>query len=77
MPTYKEIRMAEITEEELRKKIVQAVAEYDGQKALAKAIGISTTYINNIIRHGNPISNTVSEFFGYRLVKKYVQEEQK
>jgi plasmid maintenance system antidote protein VapI len=69
--------MSEITEEELRKKIIQAVAEYDGQKALAKAIGISPTYINDIVRHGKPISNTVSEFFGYRLVKKYVQEEQK
>lgn len=67
--------MSEITEPQLRKIIVQAVEQYGSQKALAEAANISTTYLNEIVNRGKPISDTVAKFFGYRLVKKYVQEE--
>ena len=64
--------LTEITEEELREAIKDAVENiYLTQRALAEKMNLSTTYVNDIILGTTPISDNVARFFGYELIKKY------
>ncbi len=66
--------MSEITEDQLRQIIKDSIGPlktYPSQTALAKAMGKSKQYINDIILRGKPISDNVATFFGYKLVKIY------
>ncbi len=65
----------EVTQPEMRNIISDSVKQYGSQKALAEAINISETYLSGILNKGLPISNTVANFYGRTLVKKYVKKE--
>lgn len=65
----------QITESEMRDKLLEAVRADGSQKAWAAAHGISLAYVNDCLKRGKPIGAAIAEALGYKPVTVYVPIE--
>lgn len=61
------------TASDLRWKLRQLAAQYGSQKQLATRLGVSESYLSDVLTGRRMVSATLAEKIGYRYVVGYLQ----
>ncbi len=64
--------MGQLSESEMRDKLLEAVRAAGSQKAWAAAHGISLAYVNDCLKRGKPIGDAIAVALGYVSVTVYI-----
>ena len=64
----------ELTEHQVRERLVQACKEAGGQKAWARHHGISVQYVNDVARYRRPPGDLIVRALGLRRVVRYEED---
>jgi plasmid maintenance system antidote protein VapI len=64
----------EITKEELANILGEMVTKWGSQKAVAEHLGISNSYLSDILSGMRPASDTVARKLGYKRIVKYAPD---